>query len=59
MNQKHLELLASDDWRMLLKDYLLPFAFGDRSHGDLGDDVLEIGPAPDSRPTSFAVISSS
>ena len=31
---------------MLLKDYLLPFAFGDRSHGDLGDDVLEIGPGP-------------
>ena len=31
---------------MLLKDNLLPFAFGDRSHGDLGDDVLEIGPGP-------------
>ena len=46
MNQKHLELLVSDDWRILLKDYLLPFAFGDRSHGDLGDDVLEIGPGP-------------
>ena len=46
MNQRHLELLVSEDWRMLLKDYLLPFAFGDRSHGDLGDDVLEIGPGP-------------
>ena len=46
MNQRHLQLLASDDWRMLLKEYLLPFAFGDRSYGDLGDDVLEIGPGP-------------
>ncbi len=46
MNQTHLELLASGDWRMLLKDHLLPFAFGDRSHGDLGEDVLEIGPGP-------------
>jgi SAM-dependent methyltransferase len=46
MNQRHLDLLVSDDWRMLLRDYLLPFAFGDRSHGDLGDDVLEIGPGP-------------
>ena len=46
MNPKHLELLVSEDWRMLLKDYLLPFAFGDRSHGDLGDEVLEIGPGP-------------
>ena len=46
MNQRHLELLVSDDWRMLLKDYLLPFAFGARSHADLGDDVLEIGPGP-------------
>ena len=36
----------SDDWRELLKEYLLPFAFGDRSHADLGDDVLEIGPGP-------------
>ena len=31
---------------MLLKEYLLPFAFGNRSYGDLGDDVLEIGPGP-------------
>lgn len=31
---------------MLLKDYLLPFAFGDRSYADLGDDVLEVGPGP-------------
>ena len=46
MNQSHLQLLASDDWRLLLKDYLLPFAFGDRSHDDLGVDVLEIGPGP-------------
>lgn len=46
MNQRHLQLLASDDWRMLLKDYLLPFAFGDRSYADLGDDVLEVGPGP-------------
>ena len=38
--------MASDDWRLLLKDYLLPFAFGDRRYRDLGDDVLEIGPGP-------------
>ena len=46
MNPEHLELLVSDDWRLLLRDYLLPFAFRDLSHGDLGDDVLEIGPGP-------------
>lgn len=46
MNQAHLELLRSEDWRQLLRELILPFAFGDRSHTDLGDDVLEIGPGP-------------
>ncbi|CAN5637038.1 class I SAM-dependent methyltransferase [soil metagenome] len=46
MNDAHLELLASDDWRTMLRDMILPFALGERSPADLGDDVLEIGPGP-------------
>src|SRR3954462_13746684 len=43
MNQSHLEFLASDDWAEMLKTELLPWVEG---VGDLGDDVLEIGPGP-------------
>jgi SAM-dependent methyltransferase len=43
MNEAHLELLASDLWRDLLRDQILPWALGDT---DLGDDVLEVGPGP-------------
>jgi RNA polymerase sigma factor (sigma-70 family) len=46
MNQEHLDLLASDDWRAMLRDLILPSAFAGRSPADLGDDVLEIGPGP-------------
>ena len=43
MNESHRTFLASDDWRRLLEQDLLPWI---RSVGGLGDDVLEIGPGP-------------
>ncbi len=46
MNQAHLDLLASDDWRQVLEDMIVPYAFDARSSHDLGDDVLEVGPGP-------------
>lgn len=46
MNQAHMELLVSEDWRNLLSDHVLPFAFGPASPADLGSDVIEIGPGP-------------
>ena len=46
MNQSHLQLLVSDGWREILRDYILPFAFGQYSPSDLGISVLEIGPGP-------------
>ncbi len=46
MNEEHLELLRSEEWRDSLRDYALPYAFGDLSDDELGDDVLEIGPGP-------------
>lgn len=46
MNDEHLELLASDDWRSLLRDQAFPFTFADITVADLGDDVLEVGPGP-------------
>ncbi len=46
MNQAHMELLVSEDWRNLLNDHVLPFAFGPASPADLGSDVIEIGPGP-------------
>jgi protein-L-isoaspartate O-methyltransferase len=46
MNQAHLEALASEEWRETLRDRALPFALGELSAADLGDDVLEIGPGP-------------
>ena len=46
MNQEHLDLLASEGWREMLKDYIVPFAFGERDRSELGTDVLEIGPGP-------------
>ena len=46
MNQAHLDLLASDDWRQVLQDMIVPYAFDARSPADLGDDVLEAGPGP-------------
>ena len=46
MNEVHLQLLASEEWRQTLEELVLPFAFGQFGPGDLGDDVLEIGPGP-------------
>ena len=46
MNQAHLDLLASDDWRQVLQDMIVPYAFDTRAPADLGVDVLEVGPGP-------------
>ena len=46
MNQDHMELLQSEGWSELLDQFILPFALGDLTWPDLGDDVLEIGPGP-------------
>jgi SAM-dependent methyltransferase len=43
MNQVHLELLQSDDWRNMLRDIIMPWALGTT---ELGGDVLEVGPGP-------------
>jgi SAM-dependent methyltransferase len=43
MNPEHLDLLASDDWRDVLRDFIVPWALGST---ELGDDVLEVGPGP-------------
>ena len=43
MNESHLQFLASPEWARLLEAELLPWI---EAAGDLGDDVLEIGPGP-------------
>lgn len=43
MNREHLDLCSSDGWRDLLRGFILPYALAD---GQLGDDVLEVGPGP-------------
>lgn len=43
MNKGHLEFLASPAWAEMLKTDLLPWV---DSIGDLGDNVIEIGPGP-------------
>lgn len=43
MNADHLELCASEGWREVLRDLILPYALADAR---LGDDVLEVGPGP-------------
>jgi SAM-dependent methyltransferase len=43
VNELHLQFLASPQWAAMLKNELLPWL---RSVGDLGDDILEIGPGP-------------
>jgi SAM-dependent methyltransferase len=43
MNREHLELCASDEWRQVLRDLVLPYAL---AGARLGDDVLEVGPGP-------------
>ncbi len=43
MKAGHLAFLASDTWAQMLRADLLPWL---TDNGDLGDDVLEIGPGP-------------
>jgi SAM-dependent methyltransferase len=43
MNEYHLEMLSSPMWAEMLERDLLPWI---ASVGDLGEDVLEIGPGP-------------
>jgi SAM-dependent methyltransferase len=43
MNEVHLQYLASDQWAETLKTELLPWV---EKVGDLGEDVLEVGPGP-------------
>jgi SAM-dependent methyltransferase len=43
VNEAHLALCASEEWRRLVADDLLPWVLGP---DDLGDDVLEIGAGP-------------
>ena len=43
MNQTHLQFLASEQWAEQLAQEMLPWV---AAAGDLGDDVLEIGPGP-------------
>ena len=43
VNENHLKYLASPEWARTLETELLPWV---DAAGDLGDDVLEIGPGP-------------
>src|SRR6202042_2472683 len=43
VNQAHMEYCASDDWRRLVHETILPVALAGVA---LGDDALEIGPGP-------------
>jgi SAM-dependent methyltransferase len=43
MNEAHMQFCASDDWRRMVEELVIPNALGAL---DLGDDVLEIGPGP-------------
>jgi SAM-dependent methyltransferase len=43
MNEAHMHFCASDDWRQMVEELVMPAALGDL---ELGDDVIEIGPGP-------------
>jgi SAM-dependent methyltransferase len=43
MNESHLKFLSSPEWATMLEADLLPWI---EAAGDLGEDVLEIGPGP-------------
>jgi SAM-dependent methyltransferase len=43
MNPGHMEYCASEDWRRLVHETILPVALEDV---DLGDEAIEIGPGP-------------
>jgi SAM-dependent methyltransferase len=40
VNRNH-EVCDSEEWRTTVRDFIIPWALGE---GDLGDDVLEVGP---------------
>jgi len=41
MNSDHMQVCASDEWRAMVQDQIMPWALGET---ELGDDVLEVGP---------------
>ncbi|HEX4493768.1 MAG TPA: class I SAM-dependent methyltransferase [Acidimicrobiia bacterium] len=43
MNEEHLAVCASDEWRDALKQWIMPWAL---TGVELGADVIEIGPGP-------------
>jgi SAM-dependent methyltransferase len=43
MNESHRQFLASPEWAQMLETDLLPWV---EAAGDLGDDVVEVGPGP-------------
>ena len=43
MNERHLQLCASQEWADTVREQILPWTIGSRS---LGDHVLEVGPGP-------------
>lgn len=43
MNQAHMEYCASEDWRKVVHETILPVAL---RQVELGDDAIEIGPGP-------------
>jgi SAM-dependent methyltransferase len=43
MNEVHLQLCSSDEWREVVETQILPWALNDVA---LGDDVIEVGPGP-------------
>jgi SAM-dependent methyltransferase len=43
MNEVHLQLCSSDEWREVVETEILPWALADVA---LGDDVIEVGPGP-------------
>src|ERR1700688_1302382 len=43
MNESHLKFLASPEWAQMVETELLPWI---EAAGDLGDEILEIGPGP-------------
>ena len=51
MNAGHMAFCASDEWRRMVHDTILPVAL---QGVELGDDAIEIGPGPASRPMCCA-----
>ena len=43
MNEEHRIFCASDEWRTVLEDFILPWAL---TEVQLGPDVIEVGPGP-------------